>query len=43
VRVAIVTVALALAWPAAAQAYGVQELFQALGQGKPRRAAFQEK
>ena len=36
-------VAMALAWPAAAHAYGVQELFQQLGQGKPRRATFQEK
>jgi hypothetical protein len=34
---------MAIAWPAAAHAYGVQELFQALGQGKPRRAAFEEK
>lgn len=42
-RAASVVIAMAIAWPAAAQAYGVQELFQALGQGKPRRAAFQEK
>jgi hypothetical protein len=36
-------VAIALSFPALAQAYGVTELFQALGQGKPRRAQFQEK
>jgi len=36
-------VALALAWPALSLAYGVPELFQALGQGKPRRAQFVEK
>jgi hypothetical protein len=29
--------------PAAAQAYGVQELFQSLAGDKPRRASFQEK
>ena len=39
----IVLTALVLAWPLAAQAYGVQELFQTIGQGKPRRASFQEK
>jgi hypothetical protein len=43
VTLRIAVIAMALAWPVAAQAYGVQELFQALGQGKPRRAAFHEK
>ena len=36
-------VAIALAWPTLAHSYGVQELFEALGKGKPRRAQFQEK
>ena len=40
-RRALVTAALVL--PAAAHAYGVQELFQTLAGDKPRRAAFQEK
>ena len=40
---ASVLVAMALAWPTLANAYGVTELFQALGQGKPRRAQFVEK
>jgi Outer membrane lipoprotein carrier protein LolA-like len=35
--------AIALAWPPVAHSYGVQELFEALGQGKPRRAQFHEK
>jgi hypothetical protein len=34
---------LCLAIPAAAHAYGVQELFQSLAGDKPRRATFQEK
>jgi hypothetical protein len=43
VKGASLVVAIALSFPALAQAYGVTELFQALGQGKPRRAQFQEK
>ena len=42
-RRACALVVIALAWPVAAQAYGVPELFQTLGQGKPRRAQFLEK
>ena len=42
-RRVVALIAVALAWPAVSHAYGVPDLFQALGQGKPRRAQFVEK